>query len=37
VTDPAFLMAGKTVVGGLLGGLVAVEMVKALPASGADR
>lgn len=29
-TDPAFLMAGKTVVGGLLGGLVAVEVVKAL-------
>jgi prolipoprotein diacylglyceryltransferase len=29
-TDPAFLMAGKTVVGGLLGGLVAVELVKTL-------
>ena len=29
-TDPAFLMAGKTVVGGLLGGLVAVEVAKAL-------
>lgn len=29
-TDPAFLLAGKTVVGGLLGGLIAVELVKAL-------
>ena len=28
--DPAFLMAGKTVVGGLLGGLIGVELVKRL-------
>jgi prolipoprotein diacylglyceryltransferase len=28
--DPAFLMAGKTIVGGLLGGLIGVEVVKRL-------
>lgn len=26
--DPAFIMGGKTIVGGLLGGLIAVELVK---------
>ena len=28
--DPAFLLAGKTIVGGLLGGLIGVEIVKRL-------
>src|SRR5579864_7038508 len=26
--DPAFLMGGKTIIGGLLGGLIAVELTK---------
>jgi prolipoprotein diacylglyceryltransferase len=27
-TDPAFLLGGKTIVGGLIGGLIAVEWIK---------
>jgi prolipoprotein diacylglyceryltransferase len=30
LTDPAYLFGGKTVVGGLLGGLIGVEIIKAM-------